>query len=752
MTMTAQYPDLPQNADSEDAMVETAFRELLDGYIRSNHRKKVEIIERAYRFARKAHHGVRRRSGEPYILHPIAVARICNHEMGLGSTSICAALLHDVVEDTDYTVEDIEQQFGPKIAQIVGGLTKISGGIFGDRASAQAENFRKLLLTMSEDIRVILIKMADRLHNMRTLGSMAVNKQYKIAGETMYIYAPLAHRLGLYPIKTELEDLCMKYEHPEAYRDISEKIKNTEQHRETVFRDFIAPIAEKLRERGITYEAKARVKSVYSIWHKMQTKHIPFEEVYDLYAVRIIFDCENRADEKDRCWEIYSAITDLYKMHPDRLRDWVVNPKANGYQALHVTVMGHDGNWVEVQIRSRRMDEIAEKGFAAHWRYKEGDTDEESELNAWLSTIKDLLSEQSADALDFLDTLKLNLFASEIVVFTPKGELVTLPNGSTVLDMAFSLHSQIGLKAIAGKVNHRLVPLSEKLQSGDQVEILTSKNQKPKEEWLKMMTSAKGLTRLRQALRRERQPMIDRGKQILADFLKEGQVEPNNKLITKIVGYFKLGSPVELYYMLGTSEVTLDNYILRESPKTSTGLLKKIFRPRWLRGTQSQTDDEVKVITPREIDLKEVYPLRLTAKERNFVFCPCCNPLPGDDVMGFVNDEGQVEVHELSCERAQMLKASFGPRIVATRWEEMTVELPARVHIEGIDRHGVLQELIAMISTQLNIDLRSLHIDADKEVFKCDLTVRVTDTRSVAELCDKVRSIKGVKTAVRIAG
>lgn len=752
MTMTAQYPDLPQNADSEDAMVETAFRELLDGYIRSNHRKKVEIIERAYRFARKAHHGVRRRSGEPYILHPIAVARICNHEMGLGSTSICAALLHDVVEDTDYTVEDIEQQFGPKIAQIVGGLTKISGGIFGDRASAQAENFRKLLLTMSEDIRVILIKMADRLHNMRTLGSMAVNKQYKIAGETMYIYAPLAHRLGLYPIKTELEDLCMKYEHPEAYRDISEKIKSTEQHRETVFRDFIAPIAEKLRERGITYEAKARVKSVYSIWHKMQTKHIPFEEVYDLYAVRIIFDCENRADEKDRCWEIYSAITDLYKMHPDRLRDWVVNPKANGYQALHVTVMGHDGNWVEVQIRSRRMDEIAEKGFAAHWRYKEGDTDEESELNAWLSTIKDLLSEQSADALDFLDTLKLNLFASEIVVFTPKGELVTLPNGSTVLDMAFSLHSQIGLKAIAGKVNHRLVPLSEKLQSGDQVEILTSKNQKPKEEWLKMMTSAKGLTRLRQALRRERQPMIDRGKQILADFLKEGQVEPNNKLITKIVGYFKLGSPVELYYMLGTGEVTLDNYILRESPKTSTGLLKKIFRPRWLRGTQSQTDDEVKVITPREIDLKEVYPLRLTAKERNFVFCPCCNPLPGDDVMGFVNDEGQVEVHELSCERAQMLKASFGPRIVATRWEEMTVELPARVHIEGIDRHGVLQELIAMISTQLNIDLRSLHIDADKEVFKCDLTVRVTDTRSVAELCDKVRSIKGVKTAVRIAG
>lgn len=746
--MTTDYTRM--SPEEEDRMVDAAFRELLDGYLRSNHRKKVEIIMRAYQFAKKAHAGVRRRSGEPYILHPIAVAAIASREIGLGSTSICAALLHDVVEDTDYTVEDIEQQFGPKIAQIVAGLTKISGGIFGDKASAQAENFRKLLLTMSDDIRVVLIKMADRLHNMRTLGSMSVTKQYKIAGETLYIYAPLAHRLGLYSIKTELEDLSFKYEHPEAYAEIVAKIKGSERKRAMVFNDFIAPIRAKLDERGIRYEAKARVKSVYSIWRKMQTKHIPFEEVYDLYAVRIIFECESQQQEKDRCWEIYSAITDLYKMHPDRLRDWVVNPKANGYQALHVTVMGNDGNWVEVQIRSRRMDEIAEKGFAAHWRYKVGEGDEESELNVWLRTIKDLLSEQTSDALDFLDTLKLNLFASEIVVFTPKGELVTLPNGATVLDLAFALHSQIGCKAIAGKVNHKLVSLAQKLQSGDQVEILTSKNQKPKEEWLKMMTTAKGLSRLRSVLRRERQPFIDKGKETLRKFLAEGQVEPSNKIITKITGYFKLDNPQELYYLLGKEEIALDNYVLKDSPKTSPSLLSKIFR---IRGRRKRDDADAKsrLVTPDNINLKEVYPLVFGNKERNFTFCDCCHPLPGDDVMGFLNDDGQVEVHDLSCPRAQALKASFGPRILATRWEKMEVELPATVSIQGIDRHGILQELIAMISTQLNMDLRSLHIDTDNEVFHCTLCVRVTDSRTVLNLCSRVKTISGVKSAVRIA-
>ena len=474
----------------EDNLIEQEFQALLTDYLHSNHRKKVDIIERAFRFAKDAHQGIRRRSGEPYILHPIAVARIVCQEIGLGSTSICSALLHDVVEDTEYTVEDIENLFGKKIAMIVAGLTKISGGIFGDQASAQAENFRKLLLTMSEDIRVILIKMADRLHNMRTLGSMAPSKQYKIAGETLYIYAPLAHRLGLFAIKTELEDLSFKYEHPDAYKEISQKIADSEIKRQAAYEDFSAPITEKLHEMGVKFEMKARVKSVYSIWNKMQTKNIPFEEVYDLFAVRIIFDPEREEDEKKECWNIYSIITDIYKVHPERIRDWVSRPKANGYRALHVTVMGPDGNWTEVQIRSRKMDEIAERGFAAHWKYKVGNTDEESELDIWLKTIKEILENPEPNALDFLDTIKLNLFASEIFVFTPKGELKTLPKDATALDFAFTLHSDMGYHCIAAKVNHKLVPLSQKLQSGDQVEILTSKTQTPKEEWIHFITTA----------------------------------------------------------------------------------------------------------------------------------------------------------------------------------------------------------------------------------------------------------------------
>ncbi|MDE6395703.1 MAG: RelA/SpoT family protein, partial [Muribaculaceae bacterium] len=516
----------------EEMMIQDAYRDVLNGYLASNHRKKVEMIERAFKFAKEAHAGVRRRSGEPYILHPIAVAKIASQEIGLGSTSICAAFLHDVVEDTDYTVEDIRRNFGDKIAQLVEGLTKISGGIFGDKASMQAENYRKLLLTMSEDIRVVLIKMADRLHNMRTLGSMAPAKQYKIAGETLYIYAPLAHRLGLFAIKTELEDLSFKYEHPQAWNDITQKIKESEARRSEVYSDFSAPIKDKLDEMGLEYEAKARLKSCYSIWRKMETKHVPFEEVYDLYAMRIVFECDDPAKEKNICWNIYSAITDLYRLHPERTRDWISVPKANGYQALHLTVMGPDGNWIEVQIRSRRMDEIAEKGFAAHWKYKVGEGEEESELSVWLRTIKDILDNPEPSAIDFLDTLKLNLFASEIVVFTPKGELVTLPADSTVLDMAFSLHTELGLHCIAGKVNHKLVPLSYKLSSGDQVEVLTSKTQEPHPEWVDFLKTGKARTRLRAALRKSRQPVIVRGRELLTNYLRENSIDDSNTTYT----------------------------------------------------------------------------------------------------------------------------------------------------------------------------------------------------------------------------
>ena len=732
--------------EDEERIIEEAFQDVLDGYLKSNHRKKVEIIERAYRFAKEAHKGIRRRSGEPYILHPIAVAKIASQEIGLGSTSICAALLHDVVEDTDYTVEDIELHFGKKIAQLVAGLTKISGGIFGAKASAQAENFRKLLLTMSEDIRVVLLKMADRLHNMRTLGSMAPNKQYKIAGETLYIYAPLAHRLGLFAIKTELEDLSFKYEHPVAYQRISEQIKASEGKRSAVYNDFSAPIKEKLTEMGLKFEAKARLKSVYSIWRKMETKHIPFEEVYDLYAMRIIFECDNVAQEKLICWNIYATITDLYQLHPDRTRDWISIPKANGYQALHLTVMGPDGNWIEVQIRSRRMDEIAEKGFAAHWKYKIGEGDEESELNVWLRTIKDILDDPNPNAIDFLDTLKLNLFSSEIVVFTPKGELITLPKNSTVLDVAFELHSQIGLHCIAGKVNHKLVPLSHRLHSGDQVEVLTSQSQKPQPEWINFLATAKAKTRLRAALRKEQQPVMEKGKQIFEGFLNRHGIPMSNEAITKTVGIYKLQNHDELYMMLGSEEITLDDNVAKTIKQQSTSLLTKIFR-RNKQKEESQQQPAIKKATP--INTKETYTLHYDDNGSNFKIADCCCPIPGDDVMGFIDDNGEVMVHALTCPRANVLKASYGSRIVSTRWEVKKATFLASIHIEGLDRMGILHELIQMISSHLSINIRKLDIEAENEVFHCDLSVLVEDTDVVNDLCNKVKKINGVKKATR---
>ena len=738
--------------EEEDRIIEAEFADVVRGYLASPHRKKVEIIEQAYRFAKMAHKGIRRRSGEPYILHPIAVAKIVSQEIGLGSSSICAALLHDVVEDTEYTVDDIRQQFGKKIAEFVSGLTKISGGIFGDKASAQAENFRKLLLTMSEDIRVVLIKMADRLHNMRTLSSMPPSKQYKIAGETLYIYAPLAHRLGLFSIKTELEDLSFKYEHPAIYERIIEQIKASEAKRHAIYSDFSAPILERLEGMGLNYEAKARVKSVYSIWRKMESKKIPFEEVYDLYAMRIIFDCDDPANEKNICWSIYSAITDIYRLHPERTRDWISNPKANGYQALHLTVMGPDGNWVEVQIRSKRMDEIAEKGFAAHWKYKIGNGDEESELTVWLRTIKDILEDPNPNAVDFLDTLKLNLFAAEIVVFTPKGELVTLPQHSTVLDLAYALHSELGNRCIAGKVNHKLVPMSHRLESGDQVEVLTSQNQKPKPEWIDFLATAKGRTRLRAALRREQAPVVERGRKILADFLADGEVKETNEVITKIMSFYHVASREQLYYRLGSEEITLNGYVLKDSPKTSPGLLKKIFRigAGKIASSKTKTDTAApEIVTPDAIDRKAIYELELDSGKQNFVFSPCCHPLPGDDVMGFINEEHNVEIHDLTCPRAQLLKATYGPRIVATRWKRSERPLPALVTIDGVDRHGILQELTQLISNQMNLDIRSLHIDTDKEVFHCTMGVLVKDAAVINSLCNQVKKIKGVLKASR---
>ena len=740
--------------EEEDRMINKSFQEMLSGYLQSNHRKKVEIIERAFKFAREAHKGVRRRSGEPYILHPIAVARIVSHEIGLGSTSICAALLHDVVEDTDYTVEDIESQFGKKIAQIVDGLTKISGGIFGDRASAQAENFRKLLLTMNNDIRVILIKMADRLHNMRTLGSMLPSKQYKIAGETLYIYAPLAHRLGLFAIKTELEDLSFKYEHPEIYKQINEKIAATAEHRNSVYEKFAAPVRERLDAMGLKYDMTARVKSAYSIWNKMESKHIPFEEVYDLYAARIVFQCDNEADEKKLCWNIYSEITDLYRLHPDRTRDWLSTPKANGYRALHLTVMGPDGNWIEVQIRSEKMNEMAERGFAAHWKYKIGEGEEESELASWLKTIQDILENPEPNALDFLDTIKLNLFSSEIVIFTPKGELLTLPVGATVLDVAFSLHSEIGTHCIAGKVNHKLVPLSQKLQSGDQVEVLTSNSQQPQPEWINFLATAKGKTRLRAALRRDRRAVIERGEKEFADFLQQNGLEPDNVAITKVLSMEHLQHRDDLFFMIGCNEIALSDSMisrLKGKPQASQGgLFSKILRNPFAAKPKAPVEEETITTIDDNIDKKKTYVLTTENGVSNYMIAPCCHPIPGDDVVGYIDDDRHVVVHKLTCPNAMRLKSSFGGRLLSTKWDNRTEKFLASIHIEGIDRMGILQELIYIIATTMAINIRGLNIAANEGVFSCELTVLVEDTNVVTALCKQVKKVKGVNSAARM--
>ena len=546
---------------TDDKLINDAFQRLLDSYLASRHRKKVDIITKAFNFARQAHKGVRRLSGEPYIMHPIAVAQIACEEVGLGSTSICAALLHDVVEDTDYTTEDIENIFGAKIAQIVDGLTKISGGIFGEQASAQAENFKKLLLTMSDDIRVILIKICDRLHNMRTLESQPANKQYKIAGETLYIYAPLANRLGLNKIKSELENLSFQYEHPEEYDNIKAKLADTEKSRHELFDQFTAPIEEALNQMGVKYEIKERVKTPYSIWNKMQNKHVTFDEVYDILAVRIIFTPNKREEEINECFNIYVAISKIYKSHPDRLRDWLSHPKANGYQALHVTLMSKQGRWIEVQIRSDRMNEVAEQGFAAHWKYKEGEdaeyTEDESELNDWLRTIKEILDDPQPDAMDFLDAIKLNLFATEIFVFTPKGEIKTMPSGCTALDFAFSIHTFLGSHCIGAKVNHKLVPLSHKLQSGDQVEILTSKAQHVQPSWINFVSTAKAKAKIQAILRRDSREMQKLGEERFAEFLKKNNIESNANAIDVLTEFHDMRNREDFLQAVGNKTILL---------------------------------------------------------------------------------------------------------------------------------------------------------------------------------------------------
>ena len=736
---------------ADEEMINQAFQELLNDYLHTKHRKRVEIITKAFNFANQAHKGIKRRSGEPYIMHPIAVAQIVCNEIGLGSTSICAALLHDVVEDTDYTVEDIENIFGPKIAQIVDGLTKISGGIFGDRASAQAENFKKLLLTMSNDIRVILIKIADRLHNMRTLGSMLPNKQYKIAGETLYIYAPLANRLGLYKIKTELENLSFKYEHPEEYAEIEEKLNATAAERDKVFNDFTAPIRTQLDKMGLKYRILARVKSIYSIWNKMQTKHVPFEEIYDLLAVRIIFEPRNVEEELNDCFDIYVSISKIYKPHPDRLRDWVSHPKANGYQALHVTLMGNNGQWIEVQIRSERMNDVAEQGFAAHWKYKEGGgSEDEGELEKWLKTIKEILDDPQPDAIDFLDTIKLNLFASEIFVFTPKGELKTMPQNSTALDFAFSLHTDIGSHCIGAKVNHKLVPLSHKLQSGDQVEILTSKSQRVQPQWEVFATTARARAKIAAILRKERKANQKIGEELLSGFLKKEEIRPEEAVVEKLRKLHNFKNEEELLAAIGSKAIILGETDKNELREKQTSNWKKYLTFSFGNSNKEKTEEkepqEKEKINPKEI-------LRLTEEslQKKYIMAECCHPIPGDDVLGYVDENDRIIIHKRQCPVAAKLKSSYGNRILATEWDtHKELSFLVYIYLRGIDSMGLLNEVTQVISRQLNVNIRKLAIETNDGIFEGKIQLWVHDVEDVKTICNNLKKIQNIKQVNRV--
>ncbi|NDV81794.1 bifunctional (p)ppGpp synthetase/guanosine-3',5'-bis(diphosphate) 3'-pyrophosphohydrolase [Bacteroides sp. 51] len=738
---------------SDEELIDQTFQELLNDYLATKHRKRVEIITKAFNFANQAHKGIKRRSGEPYIMHPLAVAKIVCNEIGLGSTSICSALLHDVVEDTDYTVEDIENLFGPKIAQIVDGLTKISGGIFGDKASAQAENFKKLLLTMSSDIRVILIKIADRLHNMRTLGSLLPAKQLKIAGETLYIYAPLANRLGLHKIKTELENLSFKYEHPEEYEQIEKKLQATAAERDEVFQQFTAPIRVQLDKMGLKYRLLARIKSIYSIWNKMQTKHVPFDEIYDLLAVRIIFEPRNADEELNDCFDIYVSISKLYKPHPDRLRDWVSHPKANGYQALHVTLMGPNGQWIEVQIRSNRMNDVAEQGFAAHWKYKEGGGGEdEGELEKWLRTIKEILDDPQPDAIDFLDTIKLNLFASEIFVFTPKGEIKTMPQHATALDFAFSLHTDIGSHCIGAKVNHKLVPLSHKLQSGDQVEILTSKSQRVQPQWLVFATTAKARAKISAILKKEQKSAQKKGETTLNEFLLKEDIRPESVNYDRLLSLHNIRTKEELLAEVGKGAITLGDEDKNAIKGKQNSNWKKFLTFSFGNTKSAKTDEPQETAAKEKINPKKVLKITEDAIQKNYIIATCCSPIPGDDVLGYMDEDEKVIIHKRQCPVAVKLKTSYGNRIIATKWDthKSSLSFLVNLYIRGIDSVGIMNDVTQVISRQLNVNIRKLNVETNDGIFEGKIQLYVHDVDDVKRVITKLLKIPNVKTVNRV--
>lgn len=703
----------------------------------------LDLIRKAFDFANKAHEGVRRKSGEPYILHPLAVATIVTKEIGLGVKSIVASILHDVVEDTDYTLEDISNLFGERIAGIVDGLTKLKGNF----DSKQAANFKKMLLTLSHDVRVILIKLADRLHNMRTLESMSPNKQMKITGETLYIYAPLAHRLGLYAIKSELEDLSLKYKYPEQYKQIALQLRDKEEHRKYLAEQMISPIDKALKNEDFEFSIKARQKSIYSIWKKMQLKKVSFDEVYDLLAIRIVFSAKERAEERRRSWEIFSIVTDIYNYKQDRIRDWITMPKTNGYEALHVTVMGPEGKWVEVQIRSERMNEIAERGFAAHWKYK-GESSHESELDKWIEKIKETLQNPDSDVLEFLDDFKLNLFASEIVVFTPKGEMKTLPKGATVLDLAYEIHTDLGDKCIGAKINHQLVPSSQVLKSGDQVEVLTSEKQKPQAYWFDIVVTAKAKQKIKDAFKLEHSQHIEVGKEMIEDVLKKMDKIPSNETINKLLEHFHLDSKIQMYAQVGSGISTLEGIaqIFEEKP-TSKKFVNywKLTLGRKKKPNPSEQKEQNKIDTRKTFILKE------DNIEKNYNLAKCCNPIPGDEVIGYINENNTITIHKKSCPETIKITTSEGDKIVTAEWEQFKLlSYLSHLYIKGFDRIGIVSEISGIISKEYNINMRSIRFDTQDGVFIGYLDLYVHNTDDVDNIIQKLNKVSGVELVERI--
>lgn len=702
------------------------------------------FIKRAFFLAKEAHEGVRRRSGEPYLLHPIAVAKIVIDEIGLGVKSVVAALLHDVVEDTEYTVEDMERIFGPKIASMVDGLTKMSG-VFNADTSEQAEYFRKVLLTLSDDVRVILIKIADRLHNMRTLGSMLLNKQIKITGETIYLFAPLAYRLGLYSIKSELEDLCMKYRFPQQYAEITQKLHESEASRREFIDKFNAPIIAALNRDNFNYEISGRVKSVYSIWSKMQRKQIPFEEIYDLFAIRIVFKPLPFPSEKTQCWQIYSTITDIYTPKPDRLRDWISMPKANGYEALHSTVMGPDGVWVEVQIRTQRMEDIAERGFAAHWKYKHATiSQDEDEFDKWLKQIRAALNSPTENAVDFLDNFKLSLYTSEIVVFTPKGEARKMPFGATALDFAYDIHSKIGNNAISAKINHKLEPITTQINSGDQIEIITADTARPKPEWLEIVTTAKAKSAIKSFLKRERQNNIERGMQLLEEKMKSLNIQLSGRVLRKIVPIYECNNKEELYSKIGAGIISLDDLekVLKVNAKSKILKFWTLFIPQ-----KKEEGDE----TPQPGDIAPAKDL--PDNEPQFEIADCCKPIPGDKVVGYRDPAtGRIIVHKATCDELNRLAAQYGKNIVKEeiKWSQhKAMSYLVTLELRGIDRQGLLLDLAKVVSDDFNINIREVNIHSPDGIFEGNVSLYVKDAESLSAVMDKMRKIKGIETIKR---